>query len=86
MLAVILILSQLPSQQREVTIAHGDEAILHRMKEEEEEEGTGKRLIGELLPQKAARERMIRLRVTVCRISYSIILARTFDVFSLVDR
>ena len=50
------------------------------MKEEEEEEGTGKRLIGELLPQKAARERMIRLRVTVCRISDSIILARTFDV------
>ena len=66
--AVTLILSQLPSQQREVTVAHGDEAILYRMKDEEEE-SFRKQLIGELLPQQEARERMIRLRVTVCGIS-----------------
>lgn len=43
--------------------------VLHQVltdEEEEESEQGMKRLIGELLPQKEARERMIRLRVTVC--------------------
>lgn len=76
-----MILSQLPSQQSEVTVAHGDKATLYRMKEEEEEESFRKQLIGELFPQKEARERMIRLRVTVCEFSSLELIARnSFDV------